>query len=70
MGAAVLPNKSTMQCPRFSSGVSPGKAGSLPKGNQYISFGLEPAGGQHCDKMGEKDGKAERAFSFGKIVNN
>jgi hypothetical protein len=34
---AVLPNKSTMQCPGFSSGVSHGKAGSLPKSNQYIN---------------------------------
>ena len=35
-----------MQCPGFSSGVSPGNAGSLPKCNQYINtrpqYPLEP----------------------------
>ena len=37
MGAASPPNKSTMQQPGFSSVVSPGKVGSLPKCNQYIN---------------------------------
>ena len=50
IGVAVSRTKSTMQCPGFSSGVFPGKAGSLPKCNQYINtrfqyllaFSLDP----------------------------